>query len=143
MLTCLVIFCKCNIISIINNDTINLILNPQIRFCLIFRCLGFVNAPKNQSPFKPCQTPKATFCKFPKPLVRFLQRLRSVAPTAPENFSNYAVAMLRGCWRKFTEVPVKSCLGCGEGGFGCLLSVWKQKTGCHFWLPSCSVGSLC
>lgn len=37
----------------------------------------------------------------------------------------------------------KVLFGGGERGFGCLLSVWKQKTGCHFWLPSCSVGALC
>ena len=45
---------------------------------------------------------KRLFWQITEGAVNFLRDSCSNAPGALEKFSNYAVALLRGCWRKFT-----------------------------------------
>lgn len=50
----------------------------------------------------------AALRNFTDPPVNFLQLCCSIAPGQLENFSGYAVALLQGCRRKFTDGSVKA-----------------------------------
>ena len=50
----------------------------------------------------------AALRNFTDPPVNFLQLCCSIAPGQLENFSGYAVALLQGCRRKFTNGSVKA-----------------------------------
>ena len=50
----------------------------------------------------------AALRNFTDPHVNFLQLCCSIAPGQLENFSSYAVALLQGCRRKFTDGSVKA-----------------------------------
>ena len=73
----------------------------------------------------------SVFLNCGKQPVNFLQQPRSVATAMLEKFSSYPVALLRGCWRKFTGgfVKVVLCRYCVCVSSLCKLAALSARNG--------------